>query len=146
MAPSHCHIDWHLASGLGMLLIEAPESIASHNTIPQQHYDICKAGGFAYEGNAAANTQDYLDLTDQNAQAPFLPDGFTARGIVALVFSCIGAFCGMGAIAVYGFSDIKYNKDSIYAGSAVPRGEVQMVDVGNGVGDEEVAVDDEIRH
>ena len=150
----HCHIDWHLASGLGMLLIEAPDQIAAHNPIPEQHFDLCKASGYGYQGNAAGNTEDYFDLTGQNAQSPFLPDGFTARGIVALVFSVISAICGMAAISVYGISDIKFNKDSIYAGS-LPRGDVQMLDISNGVGEDseegqgavrEVATDDEIRN
>lgn len=100
----HCHIDWHLSQGLAMLLIEAPTQIQQTTHIPEQHYDICRAAGVPYQGNAAADTQDFLDLDGQNKQLPFLPSGFTARGIVALVFSCISAFLGMGFIVVYGLS------------------------------------------
>ncbi|EXJ77234.1 hypothetical protein A1O3_10392 [Capronia epimyces CBS 606.96] len=100
----HCHIDWHLAQGLAMSFIEAPLQIQETTHIPQQHYDVCRAGGVPFEGNAAAHTQDLLDLDGQNKQQPFLPAGFTARGIVALVFSCISAFLGMAFIVVYGLS------------------------------------------
>jgi iron transport multicopper oxidase len=103
----HCHIDWHLAQGLAMVMIEAPLELQKRTSIPQNHYDACAAAGVAYQGNAAADTQDLLDLKGQNTQLPFLPSGFTARGIVALVFSCISAFLGMAAIVVYGMSEPK---------------------------------------
>ncbi|KAJ5723884.1 hypothetical protein N7488_001919 [Penicillium malachiteum] len=66
----HCHIDWHLMQGLGMLLIEAPLQIQERVSIPQQQYDLCKAAGIPTEGNAAGNTEDYLDLRGQNLQVP----------------------------------------------------------------------------
>ena len=90
-----------------MVMIEAPEVIQQTHHIPQQHYDVCRAAGVPIEGNAAANTQDILDLSGQNLQEPALPGGFTARGIVAFVFSCISAFLGMGFIIVYGLSEPK---------------------------------------
>ena len=76
--------------------------------IPQNHYDVCKAAGIPSEGNAAANTEDYLDLEGQNKQVGWLPAGFTARGIVALVFSCISAVVGIAFLVVYGLSDLKF--------------------------------------
>jgi len=76
--------------------------------IPQNHYDVCKAGGIPTEGNAAANTEDYLDLKGQNKQVGWLPAGFTARGIVALVFSCVSAVVGIIFLVVYGLSDLKF--------------------------------------
>ncbi|KAE8353394.1 Cupredoxin [Aspergillus coremiiformis] len=103
----HCHIDWHLTQGLAMTFIEAPTLIQERVKIPQQHYDICAAAGVAHEGNAAGNTADFLDLTGQNEQLPWLPAGFTAKGIVAMVFSVVSAFLGMGFITMYGISDLK---------------------------------------
>lgn len=35
-----------------------------------------------------------------------LPAGFTARGIVALVFSCLAALLGMATITWYGFAEM----------------------------------------
>jgi iron transport multicopper oxidase len=98
----HCHIDWHLSQGLGSLFIEAPLQMQEKLTLPQDHIDACKAAGVAYEGNAAAKTVDLLDLSGQNAQRGWIPSGFTARGIVALVFSCVAAFVGMAVISWYG--------------------------------------------
>ncbi|KAJ9634398.1 ferroxidase fet3 [Knufia peltigerae] len=103
----HCHIDWHLEQGLALVMIEAPEDIQETHKIPQQQYDICRAAGVPVEGNAAANTKDFLDLSGQNRQKPSLPSGFTARGIVALVFSCISAVLGMAFITMYGLSEPK---------------------------------------
>ncbi|EPS32652.1 hypothetical protein PDE_07612 [Penicillium oxalicum 114-2] len=106
----HCHIDWHLEQGLGMTFIEAPVQMQERTTIPQNHYDVCRAAGVAWEGNAAGNTQDFLDLSGQNKQKGWLPAGFTAKGIVALVFSCVSAFLGIAFITMYGVSGIKEAK------------------------------------
>lgn len=106
----HCHIDWHLSQGLAMTLIEAPQQIQERMTIPADHYQACEASGVQQKGNAAGNTEDYLDLTGQNKQVAWLPAGFTTKGIVALVFSCVSAFLGMAFISVYGASGIELGK------------------------------------
>lgn len=104
----HCHIEWHLDQGLALTLIEAPELIQLNDTqqLTENHKDVCIKAGVPWEGNAAGN-MNFLDLTGQNVQQKDLPAGFTARGIVALVFSVISAFLGMASIAYYGMSDIK---------------------------------------
>jgi len=117
----HCHIDWHLSQGLAMILVEAPEQIQEQEKVSSQAYDSCRAGGVAYEGNAAANTEDWLDLTGQNKQVDWLPSGFTTKGIVAMVFSCVSAFLGMAFISVYGATGIESKKKEtavVNAGSA----------------------------
>lgn len=48
-----------------------------------------------------------MDLTGMNVQQKPLPAGFTARGIVALVFSAIAGVLGMIAITIYGLADVK---------------------------------------
>jgi iron transport multicopper oxidase len=105
----HCHIEWHVASGLIATLVEDPlglqNQLAGH--IPTDHLDSCKAAGTPTEGNAAANTKDYLDLSGENKSPGTIPSGFTARGIVALVFSCVAAFLGMAVISWYGIGEIK---------------------------------------
>ncbi|KAJ5939331.1 hypothetical protein N7466_002465 [Penicillium verhagenii] len=106
----HCHIDWHLSQGLAMLLIEAPLQIQERMSISEAQKDVCRAAGVDFEGNAAANTEDYLDLAGQNKQVAWLPAGFTARGIVAMVFSCVSAFMGMAVISIYGASGIQSKK------------------------------------
>lgn len=95
----HCHIDWHLATGLAATMIEAPLELQNTLQVPENHYDACRAAQRPYAGNAAGNTQDVLDLKGQNESVKPLPSGFTAGGIVALVFSCFSAFLGMAVIA-----------------------------------------------
>lgn len=104
----HCHIEWHVASGLIATMVEAPVELQStlSNSIPADHWRACSAAGTLTQGNAAGNTQDLLDLTGENKSPAPLPAGFTAKGIVALVFSCISAVLGMAAIAWYGMAPL----------------------------------------
>ncbi|KAH7022305.1 Cupredoxin [Ilyonectria destructans] len=111
----HCHIDWHLSSGLAMLMIEAPDKIQERVTIPDNHYEVCKEAGVAFKGNAAANTEDFFDLSGQNEQPAWIPAGFTKRGIVALVFSVISAVIGIISIVIYGLADIKHKNHPGFA-------------------------------
>ena len=60
----HCHIEWHVEAGLSMVFIEAPAELQKLNLqIPQNHKDACKAMGIPMKGNAAGNTNNWLDLT-----------------------------------------------------------------------------------
>lgn len=95
-----------MSTGLAVTLIEDPLSIQKIMDIPENHYDVCKAGNMPITGNAAGNTVDYLDLSGENESVKPLPAGFTARGIVALVFSCISAFLGMAVIWWYGMQPL----------------------------------------
>lgn len=95
----HCHIEWHMDTGLVATMVEAPAVLQEQTVIPQDFLDICAADGTATTGNAAGNTEDYLDLTGQNRQVAWLPSGFTAKGYVALVFSCIAGVLGVAVIA-----------------------------------------------
>lgn len=92
----------HMASGLAVTMIEAPLELQSTLQVPKNHYDVCAAGNTPVAGNAAGNTKNYLDLTGANVSPKPLPNGFTARGIVALVFSVLAALIGMAVIAWYG--------------------------------------------
>lgn len=80
-------------------MVEAPIDMQKNLVIPENHYEVCRAGGVQTKGNAAGNTVNVYDLDGQNASVAPLPSGFTARGIVALVFSCVSAFLGMAVIA-----------------------------------------------
>jgi iron transport multicopper oxidase len=108
----HCHIEWHVDSGLIMTFIEAPEVLQRQmNTpgaVPADHFEACRAldPPMAIEGNAAGNTVNLLDLEGENLPPKPLPSGFTARGIVALVFSCIAGILGVIVIAWYGLGEM----------------------------------------
>ncbi|ODV62503.1 Cupredoxin [Ascoidea rubescens DSM 1968] len=105
----HCHIEWHLSQGLALTIIEAPLEIQKNENqqLTENYASICEAAGISLVGNAASNSEDFLDLSDEDVQPKPLPGGFTARGIVALVFSCVTGVLGIFMISVYGLSDIK---------------------------------------
>jgi len=102
----HCHIEWHMDQGLIATMIEAPLDVQKSQTIPQNHFDACTAGKIPYAGNAAANTEDVLDLKGASKAPKPLPSGFTARGIVAMTFSVLAAVIGCAVIAWYGMADM----------------------------------------
>lgn len=110
----HCHIDWHLSQGLAATFIEAPLQLQANLVIPEDHLAVCKAAGIASEGNAAGNTEDFLDLTGQNVQPAVIPYGaFTTKGYVAMTFSVMSAILGILALTVYGLTDMKYHDPEV---------------------------------
>lgn len=94
----HCHIEWHMDQGLVATIIEAPDALQDLE-IPQDHRDVCRSAGVPTAGNAAGNTKDVLDLTGENRAVAPLPEGFTAKGYVALFFSCLAALMGLAVIS-----------------------------------------------
>ncbi|KAK7535199.1 iron transport multicopper oxidase-like protein FET3 [Phyllosticta citribraziliensis] len=109
----HCHLEWHVASGLIATMIESPLQLQSlldgGKAIPQDHYAACAANDppVPTAGNAAGNTVDLLDLTGQNTSPAPLPSGFQTKGWVALAFSALSAFLGMAAVCWYGLAPLK---------------------------------------
>lgn len=95
----HCHIEWHVLSGLVATMIEAPLELQKSLNVPSNHLEACEMAGTPTQGNAAGNAVDFLDLTGVPAPPDPLPAGFTPRGIVALVFSVIAAVLGLIVIA-----------------------------------------------
>lgn len=86
-------------------MIEAPDVLQSTISIPPDHLSACYDRNIATIGNAAGNTRDFYDLAGENLPPPPPPSGFTSRGIVALVFSCLSAIMGMAVIAWYGLME-----------------------------------------
>ncbi|EGU75663.1 hypothetical protein FOPG_10736 [Fusarium oxysporum f. sp. conglutinans race 2 54008] len=102
----HCHIEWHMDTGLIATMISSPLQMQKTLTIPEGHKKICADQGISTVGNAAGNTEDYLDLTGQNMMVPPLPSGFTTKGYVAMVFSCVAGVLGLASITLYGSAPI----------------------------------------
>ena len=90
-------------------MVEAPLELQKQK-IPQDHLDACAAGNVPTKGNAAGNDKDFFNLAGQNLAPGRIPAGFTARGIVALVFSCISAFLGIAVVSFYGIKGIQKHK------------------------------------
>jgi iron transport multicopper oxidase len=100
----HCHVDWHLEQGLALTLIEDPLSIQKQ-TPPADFYRICEKSGVPTKGNAAANADDWLDLTGENVQPSPLPKGFTLKGYIAFFISAFIGIYGLWSIVQYGLED-----------------------------------------
>lgn len=96
-------------SGLVATFVEAPRQLQKQfaTGLPASHVRACKDAQMPMQGNAAGNTVDFLDLGGENRSPGPIPAGFTARGIVALVFSVLAASAGCGAISWYGLVPIK---------------------------------------
>ncbi|KAK3939678.1 Cupredoxin [Diplogelasinospora grovesii] len=74
----HCHIEWHVEAGLTATMIVAPDQMQSRSStihIPGDHVDACRRQGIPTQGNAAGNTQDFLNLTGANTQFDLNPSG-----------------------------------------------------------------------
>lgn len=109
----HCHIEWHIVSGLSATFVEAPLELQKSLTIPKDHLDACLVNKIPTGGNAAGNTVDLLDLAGENTPPDPLPTGFTPRGIVAIVFSCVSGIVGVAVIAWYGLATDPADRKSV---------------------------------
>lgn len=99
----HCHIEWHLESGLAAVFVEAPDVVQQRMTLPQAFIDTCKASNMPYVGNAAAKSG--LDLKGAPDGIYLIYDGFTAKGKGAMAGCILAALFGMAAIVLYSHSD-----------------------------------------
>jgi len=77
----HCHIEWHVDMGMVATIVESPSTLQNTLNIPTDQIAVCKTQEIPTAGNAAGNTEDFLDLTGANT-APTYPD----NGCVILVF------------------------------------------------------------
>lgn len=112
-------------------MIEAPEALQASLSIPADHLAACAASGFPTAGNAAGNIVDLFDLKGATTSPKPLPAGFTPKGIVALVFSCVSALVGVAVIVWYGVGEIGKKEEGILEG--------KIEDVARRVGVVEVA-------
>ncbi|KAF1929489.1 multicopper oxidase [Didymella exigua CBS 183.55] len=108
----HCHIEWHVASGLIATFIEAPLAIQASASVPQEHFELCTRNHPAVPtaGNAAGNRADFLDLSGEPEPPAPLPGGFTLRGAAALLLSALNALLMIAAIAWYGMAQASGSK------------------------------------
>ncbi|KAL0091079.1 multicopper oxidase [Phycomyces blakesleeanus] len=110
----HCHIEWHLETGLAVTFIEAPTVMQERMTLPEAFHEVCTAGGNPSTGNAAG--KEGLDLKGAPGGITLIPDAFTAKGKGAMAACIISALIGMGAIVLYASIDPeKKAKDMIAA-------------------------------
>ncbi|EIW77038.1 Fet3 ferroxidase [Coniophora puteana RWD-64-598 SS2] len=99
----HCHIDWHLSTGLAIQIIEAPQQMQerAQGIVPQYMYDQCQTLGTPYQGNAAG----HFSTTDLSGWflGPYEQElGWLKKGILAM-FGCVLTAC-LGMLTVMWYS------------------------------------------
>ncbi|KAI9491562.1 multicopper oxidase-domain-containing protein [Zychaea mexicana] len=99
----HCHIEWHLESGLAVTLVEAPDVAQQRMTLPSSMSEMCTAGGIPATGNAAGKKG--LDLSGAPSGVTLIYDGFTARGKGAMAGCIIAALLGIATIVWFAHAD-----------------------------------------
>lgn len=103
----HCHIEWHLAQGLAIVLVEDPLGIQANSSqeLTASSQAVCNAINMPITGNAVGNSTDFFNLAGEPVQPNTIPTGFTAKGIVAMVFSCLAGVLGLITITIYGLME-----------------------------------------
>ncbi|KAH3684214.1 hypothetical protein WICPIJ_004809 [Wickerhamomyces pijperi] len=136
----HCHIEWHLEQGLALVFVEAPLEMQQNETqqLTENHKAICKNVGINIDTNAAGNT-NFLDLTGENIQEKTIPLGFTAKGIVAMVFSCIAGILGLATISLYGLSDLHNVEETVARDLDIDLRELADEEEDSSIGNESVS-------
>ncbi|WRT64797.1 uncharacterized protein IL334_001731 [Kwoniella shivajii] len=101
----HCHVDWHLSSGLAVVFIEAPEKLQENNSIPQPLIDQCKYWGLPTSGNVVGinSTTDYMG----QPWGPFpLVIGWTPKAILSILACTVTALIGAFTVIWYGKDEL----------------------------------------
>lgn len=98
----HCHIEWHLESGLAVQFITAPLQIQeqAQGRVPSFMYDQCASLGVSTSGNAAghANPTDLSGLP----LGPWLQKlGWLPKGILAMTGCVLTAVIGIVTVMWY---------------------------------------------
>lgn len=116
----------HVASGLIATFVEAPLELQK-TTIPPDHYSLCERNDPAVPttGNAAGNVADLFNLQGEPAPSAPLPEGFTTKGIVALLISILNGLAMVAIIAWYGMLKTSATESGATDADSGPHGENQ---------------------
>jgi iron transport multicopper oxidase len=95
----HCHIEWHVESGLSSTIIEAPERLRGM-PIPQDHVDACKKVGMPYEGNAGGDAVNPLNTSGMMFDPPEHYVGYVLFLPYPLLVSMLSSTAQLGVLAV----------------------------------------------
>lgn len=101
----HCHIDWHLSSGLAVVFVEAPDVMQKTLQMPQQMLDHCTKQNIPTTGNVVGK----MSATDFSGQpwGPFhVVMGWTPKAIGALAGCIITFLVGFATIVWYGTGEL----------------------------------------
>ncbi|KAG1867396.1 Fet3 protein [Suillus subluteus] len=98
----HCHIEWHLESGLAVQLITAPLQIQEQalGRVPSFMYEQCSAIGVPSSGNAAGHASP-TDLSGLPLGPFFQVLGWLPKGIGAMAGCVLTAIIGILTVVWY---------------------------------------------
>ncbi|KAG1862535.1 Fet3 ferroxidase [Suillus subalutaceus] len=98
----HCHIEWHLESGLAVQLITAPLQIQEQalGRVPAFMYEQCSALGVPSSGNAAGHASP-TDLSGLPLGPAFQVLGWLPKGIGAMAGCVLTAIIGILTVVWY---------------------------------------------
>ncbi|KAG9035834.1 ferroxidase fet3 [Tulasnella sp. JGI-2019a] len=104
----HCHIDWHLSSGLAWVLVEAPTVLASSETYraPSMIYSQCAQQNIPTSGNAAGHNDSASNYSGWKLGPYPQQLGWHSKGIGAMTGCVLSAVLGMAAVVWYGATGI----------------------------------------
>jgi iron transport multicopper oxidase len=106
----HCHIEWHLESGLAAIVFEAPNEAQQRIKVPQFMIDQCASQQIPTSGNAVGKNS----TTDLKGEpwGPFPQTlGWTARAKGALAGTVLAALAGMASVVWY--SSHQYSQEEV---------------------------------
>lgn len=96
----HCHIEWHLNSGLSLVIMEAPDLIPQRLSIDAASPGFCQAQGISTTGNAGG-LNSTMDFGAAPIEVPFLETGWTGKAYGSIVGCGITALLGLGTVVYY---------------------------------------------
>ncbi|WBW75531.1 plasma membrane iron transport multicopper oxidase Fio1 [Schizosaccharomyces osmophilus] len=97
----HCHIEWHMESGLVATFLEAPDRVPEI-TAPEFVRHQCVMQNIDISGNGAGNAYNISNLTGAPAPPGEMPAGWTSKAIATMAMCVLSACIGMGSIIFYG--------------------------------------------
>ncbi|KAH9470396.1 hypothetical protein MJO29_004601 [Puccinia striiformis f. sp. tritici] len=98
----HCHIEWHLQSGLAAMFIVAPEVQQKNFPVPQFMKDQCGKMNIPFSGNAGGLSGSKIYDLSTAPHGPFPQiSGFHARGILSMAACIISSLIGVLTIVWY---------------------------------------------
>ncbi|WFD28472.1 hypothetical protein MNAN1_003483 [Malassezia nana] len=100
----HCHIDWHLSSGLAMIVLVAPDQVAQSMDVPDVIAQQCRQLGFSTSGNAGGIRHSITSFGALPAPPRPLVTGWTGTMIGTFIACIISALIGLATLCWYGWS------------------------------------------
>ncbi|MBW0499229.1 hypothetical protein O181_038944 [Austropuccinia psidii MF-1] len=98
----HCHIEWHLESGLATVVVVAPELVQKSHPVPPFMKSQCDMMGISSSGNAGGLSGSGIYDLSTAPQGPFPQNsGFYTKGIISISACIVSSLIGVLTILWY---------------------------------------------